>query len=114
MIFTLEALQARHGDSLILHYGPASKPKFVLIDGGPDTVYEQSLRPRLEELRETWHPGERLPIQMLMVSHIDDDHIVGVLALTSELVDKKENKKPLPYDIQTLWFNSFNDVLGDG
>ena len=32
-VFTLEALQAAHGDSLILHYGPLNKPRFIVIDG---------------------------------------------------------------------------------
>ena len=32
MILTLEALQAKHGDSLILHFGSADAPKFIEID----------------------------------------------------------------------------------
>ena len=33
-IFTLEALPARKGDSLILNYGTKAAPKLVVIDGG--------------------------------------------------------------------------------
>ena len=33
-LFTLEAVRAKHGDSLILHYGPEDAPRFILIDGG--------------------------------------------------------------------------------
>ena len=47
MVFSLEALQAFHGDSLLLHAGD----KLCLIDGGPFKTWATSLRPRLEELR---------------------------------------------------------------
>ncbi len=111
MIFTLEALQALHGDSFILHYGPTDQPCFIVIDGGPDTVFEEHLGPRLDALRERWTPENPLPLQMLMVSHIDDDHINGVLGLTSLLVDAKDNDEAAPYQIMRLWHNSFDDVL---
>ena len=48
-----------------------------------------------------------------MVSHIDDDHINGVLQMISKLAGLKEQHKPLPYDITTLWNNSFDDLLGN-
>ncbi len=112
MVFTLEALQAKHGDSLLLHYGDPASPKLIVIDGGPNRVYTPTLRPRLEAIRQTLPPGSALPIRMLMVSHIDDDHINGVLDMTAELVEKDENQEPLPYEIQTLWHNSFDDVVG--
>ena len=50
MIFTLEALPAEEGDCLLLHWGTVAKPKIALIDGGPGRVYEDHLRPRLEEI----------------------------------------------------------------
>ena len=112
MIFTLEALQAKHGDSLLLHYGDPALPKLIVIDGGPNRVYAPTLQPRLEAIRQALPPGSALPIRMLMVSHIDDDHINGVLDMTAELVEKDENQEALPYQIQTLWHNSFDDVIG--
>ncbi len=113
MIFTLEALQARHGDCLILHYGPTTGPQFMLIDGGPAGVYKASLRPRLDQLKDTWHRDRALPLQMVMVSHIDDDHISGILDITARLVELRADGRPLPYDILTLWHNSFDDILGN-
>ena len=44
--FTLEALPARYGDCLLLHYGSDEKPGLILIDGGPGKVWEKSLQPR--------------------------------------------------------------------
>lgn len=113
MIFTLEALQAKHGDCLILHYGRSERPRFIVIDGGPAGVYKASLRPRLDVVKKAWHPDEALPLQMLMVSHIDDDHLHGVLDLTTSLVDLREDDRALPYNLLALWHNSFDDILGN-
>lgn len=111
MIFTLEALQAEFGDSLLLFYGADnSKPKLILIDGGPSGVYQSSLRPRLEELRNNTD-NKQLVLEMVMVSHIDRDHITGILALINELVKKRQANQPLPYKIVRLWHNSFDDFI---
>ncbi|HEX5703561.1 MAG TPA: hypothetical protein VFX97_10220 [Pyrinomonadaceae bacterium] len=112
MLFTLEALQAKHGDSLILHYGKPKTPKMIVIDGGPAGVYKASLKPRLNELKESRSPDEALSIRMLMVSHLDDDHINGVLAFLDDLADKQDQNQEIPYNIVTLWHNSFDDIIG--
>ena len=109
-VFTLEALRARHGDCLILHYGRASKPRRILIDGGAAGVYKKYLKPRLEALRGD---DDLLRFEMLMVSHIDDDHIRGVLDLMQELRDTAEEHRAMPYRFKTLWHNSFDDILGN-
>ena len=110
-VFTLEALQAAHGDSLILHYGPVAKPRFIVIDGGPRGIFKASLGPRLKAIQAA-RGGGVLEIRMLMVSHIDDDHITGVLDLTKTLRELHDSGEPLPYDILTLWHNSFDDIAG--
>ncbi|HPM83944.1 MAG TPA: hypothetical protein PLF81_24730, partial [Candidatus Anammoximicrobium sp.] len=81
MPFALEALEAKKGDSLLLHYGRDSDPKLIVIDGGPSGVYARSLKPRLDQLKQQRSPDDPLPIRMVMVSHIDDDHINGVLQM---------------------------------
>lgn len=48
----LEALPARHGDCMLLHFGSKKDPKLALIDGGPAGVYHEVLLPRLDEIRE--------------------------------------------------------------
>ena len=109
MIFTLEALEAKHGDSLLLHYGTKKSPQLIVIDGGPQGVFK-GLRRRLEELRDKRAPGGSLPVRLLMVSHIDDDHIRGVLDLTDALLAQKK-KETLLCDITTIWLNSFDEIL---
>lgn len=113
MLFTLEALKARHGDSLLLHYGDPERPRLIVIDGGPRGVYKNSLKPRLEALRESRTPDGTLPIQLLMVSHIDDDHIQGVLELTREMIERQDDEQPQLWKIRKLWHNSFDDILGN-
>jgi hypothetical protein len=110
MIFTLEALQAEFGDSLLLHYGSKESPKYILIDGGPAGVYQAALRKRLEQLRAK-EASKQLALQMAMASHYDRDHITGIISLTNELIEKKEAGEPLPYKIIRLWHNSLDDFI---
>ena len=48
-----------------------------------------------------------------MVSHIDDDHINGILELTGELVEAKQARKPLALTVRKFWHNSFGDIIGN-
>ncbi|MGH7554770.1 MAG: MBL fold metallo-hydrolase [Longimicrobiales bacterium] len=114
MIFTLEALQAEHGDSLLLHYGKASDPRLILIDGGPPIVWQQTLQPRLDALRSALSDDETpLTIDLVMISHIDDDHIGGVLGMTRTLRKARDNGEEVPYDVLGLWHNAFEDLVDD-
>lgn len=115
MIFSLDVRRARKGDCLILHYGSKKTPGLGLIDGGPSQVYGPHLKPRLEEIRASRElgPDEPLPVDFLMVSHVDDDHIKGVLELTKELLEAKAAKRPLPVKIKGVWHNTFDDIIGN-
>jgi len=113
MLFTLEALEAKRGDCLMLHYGTAKDPQLVVIDGGPAGVFASSLRPRLDELKDDRSPDGPLPISLLMVSHIDDDHINGVLELVKMLTRLKAKEKERPYEIEEVWHNSFEDLTDE-
>lgn len=115
MFFTLDVRRARKGDCLVLHYGSADDPGLALIDGGPANVYKPFLKPRLAEIRKMrgLDPDAPLPVDMLMVSHIDDDHINGVLELTKELVEAKNAQQPLPLKIKGVWHNTFDDIIGN-
>ncbi len=115
MIFTLEVLQAQEGDCLLLHWGTEDKPKLAVIDGGPGRVYENTLKPRLQEI--AGRAEGPLQIDLVMVSHVDNDHIVGIKKLFRDL--KSESEKELPeeertFKVDRLWHNTFNDIVGDG
>jgi hypothetical protein len=111
MIFSLDIRRARKGDCLLLHAGSAAEPGLILIDGGPDAVYEPHLRPRLIEIRDRRGLDDQrpLPIDLLMISHVDDDHIQGILEFTRELQDAVGS----PFaEIRRLWHNSFDAIIG--
>lgn len=112
MLFTLECLRAKKGDALLLHVGEDGDRKLIVIDGGPSGVYRQSLKPRLEAIRAARTPHDELTIDLLMISHIDDDHIKGILDLTDELSEQLEDDEPRPWRIANLWHNSFDDLVG--
>jgi beta-lactamase superfamily II metal-dependent hydrolase len=109
-IFTLEALEAAEGDALLLHYGSRQKPRLIVIDGGPKDIYKKSLAPRLAQIRQA-RGGGVMEVRMVMVSHIDGDHITGILDLTRDLRKTQDGNEELPYDILTLWHNSFDDIV---
>jgi hypothetical protein len=115
MFFSLDVRRARKGDCLILHYGSKDDPGLALIDGGPARVYKPELNPRIVQIRKArgLDADESLPVDVLMVSHIDDDHINGILQLTNELVVASDAKKPLPLKIRSFWHNTFDDIVGN-
>lgn len=113
MIFSLDVLRARKGDCLLLHFGTKAKPRLVMIDGGPSGVYRPFLRPRLVKIRKArgLSNQDSLPVEALMVSHVDDDHIKGVLDLATELLDDQGAQAPYLVDVSDLWHNTFDDLL---
>jgi len=114
VLFTLEALRAEAGDCLLLHYGDPDEPRVIVIDGGPTIAVYERLRGRLDELRAEGgftDQGVPLPIELLMVSHIDDDHIDGIIQLTEQLLGEQGGRS---YEIASMWHNSFDDLIGNG
>src|SRR4029450_8832177 len=110
MIFSLDVRRARKGDCLLLHFGTAASPGLVMIDGGPKAVYTPFLKPRLMQIRTArgLSAQQPLPVDLLMVSHVDDDHIQGILDLTREL----RNTTGVPFlRIERLWHNSFDEII---
>jgi hypothetical protein len=114
-MFVLEALRAKHGDALLLHYGARNAPRLAVIDGGPGGVYADALQPRLLQLRgeRGLADDESLPIELMMVSHLDADHITGLLDLVRKLRDIRQARKPLPWKIARFWHNAFDDLTGN-
>ena len=103
-MFKIHALQAAFGDSLILEFGTTANPRFVLIDGGPEDTYGASLRQELQQIGAAGGALERV-----ILSHVDGDHIVGLLDLFSEL---RQNTAPIA--VAELWHNSFAKTIDDG
>lgn len=111
MLFSLDVVRAGKGDCLLLHYGTKNKPRLVLIDGGHYSVYFPHLKPRLEQIKKKRKIEQKKPlvIDLLMVSHVDEDHIQGILEFTNDLAeDDKQFAQILGF-----WHNSFENVIDD-
>ena len=103
-----EILQAQYGDCFLLRWDGAGGNRLAVVDGGPDTVYA-NLRRRLVELKGA---QPTLVIDWAMVSHIDDDHINGLLAMMTELRNARDNNGTPPFRVRRFWFNGFEDLAG--
>jgi len=110
MHFSLDVLPARKGDCLMLHFGSDDDRHLVLIDGGPSKVYKPHLAPRIKQLHASREldPGDPLPVDVVLVSHVDDDHIRGILELTAGQLG---NSPDFRLKVTSLWHNSFDDLL---
>jgi hypothetical protein len=107
MIFSLEVMQASEGDCLLLHFGTKQEPKIIVIDGGPRGIFKNFLKPRLLNIKTKLSPAASLPLSMVMVSHMDDDHVNGILKLIDDAINDTNFK------IDNLWFNAFDDIIGN-
>ena len=109
MALKLEAVKAKHGDSLILTTDSAT----VLIDGGDRGVWNKFLKHRVAALDKG---GEEPPeFDLMMVSHIDSDHIAGIIDLTEDMIEATEEEARPPASIRRAWVNTFSDaILGAG
>lgn len=114
MLLSVEALKARHGDCLLVHWGTAAAPRRMLVDGGPPGVYRTRLRPRLMQLRRRGPVGRsgRLVVDAVVVSHAHPDHIHGVLALFRELRRNRARGSNPRFRVRRLWHNSFAALAG--
>jgi beta-lactamase superfamily II metal-dependent hydrolase len=102
---TLKAIKAKHGDSLIL----TASGTTVLIDGGPPGVYNRFLKKHLQELDSDAEDPPK--IDLMMISHVDSDHIAGILDLTNDLIEMEEAEARPLVTIRRAWFNSFADTI---
>jgi hypothetical protein len=113
MLFSLEALKAEHGDCLLLHWGTGAAPRRLLIDRGPPGAYQETLRPRLMQLRRRGPVGQRgrLALDAVAVSHAHPDHIVGVRQLFRELRRDREKGRNARFRVKRLWHNSWAELV---
>lgn len=90
----LKAFPANHGDSFLISIEEEYTTKNILVDGGTG---RQSYRQLKEELQRITDSDQQ--IDLLIITHCDDDHIKGILDIFQ---DRKIDKKI----IKEVWFNS--------
>lgn len=96
--FRIEMLPAKHGDALWIEYGTPENTRRMLIDGGPINAWGD-VSARLRKLP----PGDQ-GVELVVISHVDTDHIEGLVRLMAE----PETRWPIvPNEI---WFNGWRHV----
>lgn len=96
-VFRLTMLPASEGDCLILSYGEAEAAlRHVVIDGGGKATWPH-LKKALEEIAAL---GES--VELLLLSHIDADHIDGLVELATD--------PDLPVVPKAVWYNGFDQL----
>lgn len=101
-MYRIHMLPAEFGDSLLVEYGDSAKPKRILIDAGTSGSYP-AVKKKLESL-----PKNQRVFELLVVTHIDIDHIGGILPLL-------DDAKGLGLKFKEIWFNGYEhltDLLG--
>lgn len=116
----LTVFQSSKGDCLML--ADTKQKHHMLVDGGMRDSYQEYVSPALGKFAEI---GQAL--DLVYVSHIDQDHIAGVLQLLDDIVAWRvhdfqiENGNPLhpkpdsprPPNVKDIWHNAFHELIPD-
>ncbi|MPY89897.1 MAG: MBL fold metallo-hydrolase [Luteitalea sp.] len=114
----LTLFQSSQGDCLLLSNAAATAR--ILVDGGMPGAYRDHVAPTLAKLRKA-----NQKIDLVYISHIDQDHIGGILEMLDDEVTwrvheyqtnngnprHKTPHVPRPPEIRTIWHNSFHEQL---
>ena len=98
----VEIFPAGIGDALLLRCVSGNRSTNILVDGGVPSTYEDYIARRLHEFHSQ---GERL--DLLIVTHIDTDHIGGVLRL---LKANGRATSPAVIEICDIWHNGYRHL----
>jgi beta-lactamase superfamily II metal-dependent hydrolase len=118
----LTVFQSEKGDCVLLEGREGGR---VLADGGMSSTYTKHVAPFLGTLRKN-----NQPLDAVYLSHIDEDHIDGILQLMEDEVawrtylyqidpnggNNEKAKKPTsvrPPVVEKVWHNAFHDQVKD-
>ena len=101
----IEMGKALQGDCLFVHWGGADGTHRMLIDGGPIGAYD-ALETRLAAL-----PADERSFELIVLSHVDTDHVDGLVRLFAE------PPAQWAFQVKDVWFNGWRhmdeeDTLG--
>ncbi|WP_433066084.1 ComEC/Rec2 family competence protein [Dactylosporangium sp. CS-033363] len=94
-MLTFEFLAAGPGDACLIGWDGHT----ILVDGGPGVTYQKAIKGRVRRL------------DAICVTHIDDDHIGGVLALLRDLRREQDDQLASSMMVDRLWFNHSADLV---
>jgi hypothetical protein len=111
-MLSIEMLPAQHGDCLWIEYGDPANPSRVLIDCGLRATYRE-LAGRLRDRPD-------ITFELLVLTHIDADHIAGAIPLLEEVGPRRfgdvwfnGSKHLFPYILGALHGEIFSAILSD-
>lgn len=99
-VYRIHVLPAQRGDALWIEYGAEDALNHILIDGGITSTSRDHLRKRVKEV------GTPLHFELLVVTHIDLDHIQGILQFLEDLPDG--------ITFGDIWFNGWDQMKAIG
>ena len=91
MSLSVEMLPAGHGDALVVEYGEGADRHQILIDAGTFHSWD-GVRAALVKRRKDRY-------ETFVVTHVDEDHIGGAIALLDD--------PDLKHRVDHVWFNGF-------
>ncbi|NND03979.1 MAG: hypothetical protein HKN91_14455 [Acidimicrobiia bacterium] len=111
----VKAFHVGDGDCLLLSATKSTTglDHHILVDGGRKEAFRNNARDEIYQLDE---------LDLVYVSHIDDDHISGTLVLFDDMVkwrvhdqrpDTTQPSFPRPPDVAEIWHNSLFELVGD-
>jgi beta-lactamase superfamily II metal-dependent hydrolase len=105
IVINLHVVQAEFGDCFILEYRSGNESCTIIIDGGPYQTFENHLKPTVQQLLSN------RKIDLMILSHVDNDHIIGLLDLLVEIKNQRESGTKELFKISKMWHNSFKNLL---
>ena len=102
----VEVFPAGYGDSILVRCVTASGPFNILIDGGVRSTFTEHLASRFAEISAA---GEQL--DLVIVTHIDTDHIGGILELFKA---NGSSASPAVIKVGEVWHNGYRHLDLEG
>lgn len=91
----IDMFPAKSGDCFVISYGE-KVDKHIIIDGGFVDTYRDALSAYIEDINDNGHT-----IELILVTHIDRDHIGGIL----ELIKSRHE-----LNFNDIWHNSYRHL----
>lgn len=100
----IKFLKAGNGDSIWISFLENNVPRNIIIDGGIGDTYKNSsnIKGELFKVIEKIQEDKQF-IDLLVLTHFDDDHIGGILRWLNK-------DKEAPKLIKKVWFNSGKEI----
>ena len=97
----LELFPALGGDCILISFEKIDYR--ILIDGGYKETFSCALVPALKELG-----AKGKGIDLLVVTHVDNDHIMGIIGLFQALKIQE-----IEIEIREIWYNGYRHLFTD-